>query len=148
MKKIFASLLVASAITFGLGQLTAGPALAAHASKGNPGGKKCSPGGYKQGKCVVVPASGTYGIGVATTTIQLQGKGSALTKNSQVTVWPVKVKHSPKGMQTFKVFVTGKVSPLKLTKPGKIYRYDVATSTWVRVKSITKTGIYGVVYNK
>lgn len=141
-------MLVACAAALTFGQFTAGPTLAANALKGKPPLKKCDAGGYKHGKCVIVLAKGTNSFLVPTTTVRLRVTGSASTKKSQVTVWPVKVSHSPKGMQTFKVFLKGHILPLKLTKPGKIYRYNVSTGKWIRVNGISKTGIYGVVYGK
>ena len=104
--------------------------------------KKCHP--YR-GKCHFVP-SGTFTVQVTNSDVKLQGTGTPKTAGTAYAVARVSVLHLSKHEEAFRVFASGPLPPLRLTRKGTLYELDVAHNVWHQIRAVTAPGIYKVVF--
>jgi hypothetical protein len=110
---------------------------------------KC-PGAAKSYKCqgsVVVPASGTFRVQLATATtkVTLKGVASRFAFGTQIFLGRVTMRNVPRHGQAFKVFAGKRMPTLHLTSKGTLYAFNPARNSWRTVKAVTSSGIYAAV---
>lgn len=98
------------------------------------------------GTSVIVTAySGSFRVPVAQTNLVLTGHASKASHGTQIFAQKVTASHTPAHGVAFRVFAVGHLPALKLVQHDKLFKYGASKSTWSKVQTVTRSGIYAAV---